>query len=210
MNIPMLFLLGKIAPVILTTNCWVWSVLTPHLCCCCCIDHKRYDSLNGSNQCSQQSNPSFLRLGLAWLPTREVGLGQTVGSWQLLPDAETTHWKVQNVLIDNIVEIVMLEKLDCIPSKRATRPIYMKVQVRLNAISPYQSQQSSPAISGHTRHLRLRPYKTPPSPAIRDSSPAETCICNKYNLRSFGESSSIHSSELQDTRKVPVGTLMIM
>jgi hypothetical protein len=63
------------------------------------------------------------------------------------------------------VEIVMLEKLDCILSKRATRPIYMKVQVRLNAISPYQSQQSSPAIqdisvSGHTRHLRLRPYET--------------------------------------------------
>ena len=54
------------------------------------------------------------------------------------------------------VEIVMLEKLDCILSKRAARPIYMKVQVRLNAISPYQSQQSSPAIqdisvSGHTR-----------------------------------------------------------
>jgi hypothetical protein len=63
------------------------------------------------------------------------------------------------------VEIVMLEKLDCILSKRATRPIYMRVQVRLNAISPYQSQQSSPAIrdisvSGHTRHLRLRPYET--------------------------------------------------
>jgi len=58
-------------------------------------------------------------------------------------------------------EIVMLEKLDSILSKRAVRPIYMKVQVRLNAISPYQSQQSSPAIrditvSGHTRHLRLR------------------------------------------------------
>jgi len=35
----------------------------------------------------------------------------------------------------------------------------MRVQIRLNAISPYQSQQSSPAIqditvSGHTRHLR--------------------------------------------------------
>jgi hypothetical protein len=63
------------------------------------------------------------------------------------------------------VEIVMLEKLDCILSKRATRPIYMKVQVRLNAISPYQSQQSSLAIrditvSGHTRHHQLRPYKT--------------------------------------------------
>jgi len=52
----------------------------------------------------------------------------------------------------------------------------MKVQVRLNAISSYQSQQSSPAIrdisvSGHTRHLHPRPYKTSPSPT-------ETCICN--------------------------------
>jgi len=60
-------------------------------------------------------------------------------------------------------------------SKRATRPIYMKVQVRLNAISPYQSQQSSPArqdisVSGHTRHLRLWPYETSPSPAIQDTS----------------------------------------
>jgi len=84
----------------------------------------------------------------------------------------------------NPVEVVMIEKLDCILSKRATRPIYMRVQVRLNAISPYQSQQSSPAIrgisvSGHTRHLRLRPYKIPPSPAIPDSSPAETSIWNK-------------------------------
>jgi len=64
------------------------------------------------------------------------------------------------------VEIVMLEKLDCSLSKRATRPIYMRVQVRLNAISPYQSQQSSPAI---------RDTSAPP---IRGSSPAETCICN--------------------------------
>ena len=65
----------------------------------------------------------------------------------------------------SIVDIVMIEKLDCILSKRATRPIYMRVQVRLNAFSPYQSQQSSPAIrditvSGHTRHLRLRPHET--------------------------------------------------
>jgi hypothetical protein len=80
------------------------------------------------------------------------------------------------------VKIVMIEKLDCILSKRATRPIYMRVQVRLNAISPYQSLT---VISGHTRHLRLRPYKTSPSPAIRDSSPAETCICNMmFGLRS--------------------------
>jgi len=84
---------------------------------------------------------------------------------------------------DRSVEILMLEKLYCILSNRATRPIYMKVQVRLNAISPCQSQPSSPAIrdisvSSHTRHLGLLPYKTPPSPALRDSSPAETCICN--------------------------------
>jgi len=80
-------------------------------------------------------------------------------------------------LSNTTVEIVMLEKLNCILSKRATRTIYMRVQVRLNAISPYQSQ-----------HHRLRPYETSPSPAIqdisapaiRDSSPAETCICNNY------------------------------
>jgi hypothetical protein len=57
-----------------------------------------------------------------------------------------------------------IEKLNCILSKRATRPIYIRVQVRLNNISSDQSQQSSPAIrditiSGHTRHDRLRPYK---------------------------------------------------
>jgi len=76
---------------------------------------------------------------------------------------------------------VEIETLDYILSKRTTRPIYMRVQVRLNAISPYQSQLSSPAIreitvSGHTRQ-HLQPYKTP-SPAIRGSSAAETCICN--------------------------------
>ena len=70
-----------------------------------------------------------------------------------------------SISMDFSVAIVMLEKLDCILFKRAARPIYMRVQVRLNAISPYQSQQSSPAIrdisvSGHTRHLRLRPYET--------------------------------------------------
>ena len=82
--------------------------------------------------------------------------------------------------------------------------IYMNVPVRLNAISSYQSQQSSPAIrditvAGHTRHLCLRPYKTSPSPTVRDisasgctrhlrlrlyktsPSPAETCICNINN-----------------------------
>jgi predicted transposase YdaD len=49
----------------------------------------------------------------------------------------------------------------------------MKVQVRLNAISSYQSQQSSPAIqditvSVYTRHHRLRLYETSPSQSIRD------------------------------------------
>ena len=97
------------------------------------------------------------------------------------------------------VDIVMLEKINCILSKRATKPIYMRVRVPLNAISRYQSQQLSPAIQditlcGHTRHLRLQLYMTSPSlaiqdisaqaiqdisaPAIRDSSPAETSICN--------------------------------
>jgi len=51
----------------------------------------------------------------------------------------------------------------------------MNVPVRLNAISSYESQQSSPAVrdinvSGHTRHLRLQPYKTSPYPAIPDIS----------------------------------------
>jgi len=97
------------------------------------------------------------------------------------------------------VEIVILLKLNCILSKRSTKSKYMGVQVRLNTISLYQSQQSALAIrgitvSGHTQYLRLRPYetsllrpfktsllrpsKTSPSPAIRDSSPAETSICN--------------------------------
>ena len=56
------------------------------------------------------------------------------------------------------VEIVILLKLNCILSKRSTKSKYMRVQVRLNTISLYQSQQSALA--------------------IRDSSPAETSICN--------------------------------
>ena len=80
------------------------------------------------------------------------------------------------------VEIVMLEKLDCHISKRATRPIYMRVQVWLNAISPYQSQQSSPAIRD-TSAPAIQDISAPAiqdisAPALRDSSPAETCICN--------------------------------
>jgi len=65
----------------------------------------------------------------------------------------------------NCVEIVILEKLHCILSKRATRPICMKIQVWLNAINSYQSQQLSLVIpeitiSGHTRHKHLQPDQT--------------------------------------------------
>jgi hypothetical protein len=50
----------------------------------------------------------------------------------------------------------------------------MRVSVQLNAISPYQSLQSSPAVeditvSGHTRHHRLRPYKTSPQRPYKTS-----------------------------------------
>jgi len=80
------------------------------------------------------------------------------------------------------VEIVMLEKLDCHISKRATRPIYMRVQVRLNAISPYQSQQSSPAIRDTSapaiQDISALAIQDISTPALQDSSPAETCICN--------------------------------
>jgi hypothetical protein len=50
----------------------------------------------------------------------------------------------------------------------------MRVQVRLNAICPYQSQQSSPAI----QDISAPVIQDISAPAIRDSSPAETCICN--------------------------------
>ena len=68
----------------------------------------------------------------------------------------------------------------------------MRVQVRLNGISPYQGQQSSPAIQDtstldieattaqaiqDTSTLAIRIIS---APAIRGSSPAETCICNIY------------------------------
>lgn len=105
----------------------------------------------------------------------------------------------------------MLEKLYCIRSKRATRLIYMEVQVWPNAINLNQSQQSSVTIgdlnvSGYTNHHRLRPIKASPSPAIKDimvscymwrhhlspcktqsltipgSSPADTCTCNTPHL----------------------------
>ena len=67
---------------------------------------------------------------------------------------------------------------------------------RTSTAECHQLVPESTVISGHTRHLRLRPYKTSPSPAIQDisvsghtrhlrlrlyktsPSPAETCICN--------------------------------
>jgi len=94
---------------------------------------------------------------------------------------------------------VEIEKLDCILSKRATRSIYMRLQVRLNAICPYQSQQSSPAIrditvSGHTRqhlwlyeaHLRRRPvyaisgFGQPPSDASASTEGTFTTHTNSF------------------------------
>jgi len=66
----------------------------------------------------------------------------------------------------------------------------MRVQVRLNAISPYQSQQSSPAIRD-TSAPAIQETSSPAiedtstsaiqdisAPAIRGSSPAESWICN--------------------------------
>jgi len=56
-------------------------------------------------------------------------------------------------------------------------------RIRVNShLRPYETPPS-PAIqdiiiSCHTRHHHLWPYETP-SPAIEDSSPAETCICNR-------------------------------
>jgi len=87
------------------------------------------------------------------------------------------------IVILSILLKMDIEKLNCILSKRATRPyIYER-----STAECHQLVSESTVISGHTRHHRLRPYKTSsspaiqdtPSPAIRDSSPAETCICNK-------------------------------
>jgi hypothetical protein len=86
---------------------------------------------------------------------------------------------------------VMLEKLECPLSKRATRRIYMRVQVWLNAISPYQGQQSSPAIR-NTSAPAIQEFSAPAiqdiksalaeqdisTQALRGSSPAETSTCN--------------------------------
>jgi hypothetical protein len=79
--------------------------------------------------------------------------------------------------LGGIVEIVMLEKLDCILSKRATKA---NIYESASTAECHQPVSESTVVSGHTRHLRLRPYDTSPSPAIRDSSPAETCICNRH------------------------------
>jgi len=72
---------------------------------------------------------------------------------------------------------VEIETLDYILSQRTTRPIYMRVQVRLDAISPYQST----VITGNTRHHHLRPYETASSPAIRDYVSGHT----RHRLQSF-------------------------
>jgi len=80
------------------------------------------------------------------------------------------------------VEIVMLEKLNCILSERARRPVKIwtyqygwmpSTNTRVNShIQPYETSPS-PAIrdiliSGHTSHLRLWSYKTSPSPTVQD------------------------------------------
>jgi len=57
------------------------------------------------------------------------------------------------------VEIVMLEKLNCILSKRATRPVY---------IWKYKDGWMPSACTGVNRNLR--PYKTSLSPGILDIS----------------------------------------
>ena len=78
----------------------------------------------------------------------------------------------------------MIEKLDCILSKRATRPVYIwtyqygwmpSARTRVNShLLPYETSLS-PAIQditvhGHTRHLRLHLYKTSPPQAVQDIS----------------------------------------
>jgi len=60
-------------------------------------------------------------------------------------------------------KVEMIAKLD-VYYLRGPRAICMKAQVRLNAIGPYQSLQSSPAIQDI---VSCHAYKTP-SPAIQD------------------------------------------
>jgi hypothetical protein len=71
----------------------------------------------------------------------------------------------KNILQLNCVEIVTPEQLDCILSKSMPTPINMTMQVWLNAISFYQSQQSSLVVrditnSCHTGQSHLQPHKT--------------------------------------------------
>ena len=78
----------------------------------------------------------------------------------------------------------MLAKLDCILSKRATRPGYIwtyqygwmtSARTTVNShLWPYETSPS-PAIRdisvcGHSRHLCLRPYKSSLSPTVQDIS----------------------------------------
>jgi len=76
--------------------------------------------------------------------------------------------------VSRSVQSSVIEKLDCVLSKRATRPhLYESTRTA----ECHQPVSESTVISGHPRHHHLRPYKTPFS-AIRDSSPAETYIRN--------------------------------
>jgi len=118
-------------------------------------------------QLKKYSEDSPVHLNLDQMPAIAAAVPQ-VGK----PMSCIHTWLLISTLINFIVEIVILDKLNCILSKRAMRPIYMTVQVRLNGISTYQSRQSSAAIhditiTGHTRHHCLRPYTTSPSSAIR-------------------------------------------
>jgi hypothetical protein len=63
----------------------------------------------------------------------------------------------------------------------------MRVPVRLNAISPYQSQQSSPAlhditVPGHTRHLRSGHTRHLCSGHARHLRPGHTRLISGQNL----------------------------
>jgi hypothetical protein len=72
-------------------------------------------------------------------------------------------------------------------------------RTRVNShLRPYETSPS-PAIrditvSGHTRHLRLRPHMTSPPPAKTPPSPAETCICNRVAVGWGGGTFGSHSS----------------
>jgi hypothetical protein len=64
---------------------------------------------------------------------------------------------------------VLPEKLDCILTKRAAKA---NIYESASTAECHQLISESTVISGHTRHLHLRSYKTSTSQAIRDLSPA--------------------------------------